>query len=206
MINDSKRSSRASEGIKALHALLTLVCQKPFQFKNDQELRTSLKSQSSLAKIHRKFELETGEKLATHPMSLNTLKTHSNAVLNGGFKILDDLRISATSALDRADKREKYTNKRTKSGLNRRVQQLEQELEMQRQTNMLLLRSISESIHQFTSIQDASDEKIRKKRTQDALQTIRAILSMNLPPFNVIPVIAEPTKGKLVVTNIDDYR
>ncbi len=206
MSKASARGTQSLTGLKALQALLTLVCKHPLHFNKDLELRAALKSQGGLASLSRTVELETGESLTTFPMSLNTLKTYANENLSGGFKTLNDLRISAIDTLDRADKREKLTNKRTKSGLNRKIEQLELELEMQRQANVILLRALSESMHQFTSIRDASDEKIRGKRTQDALQTMRAIVSMSIPPFNLIPTTSEPPAPSSEVTNIDDYR
>jgi len=205
----SKKSSRVAQtisGLKALHALLILICKQPLRFNKDAELRSALKSQGGIASLSRSVELETGESVATFPMSLNTLKTYANENLSGGFNSLNDLRLKAGEALDNADKKEKHSNKRSKSGLSRKVEQLEQELDMQRQTNMILLRALSESIHQFTSIRDAPDEKIRGKRTQDALKTLRSIVSMGMPPFNTIPTMSEVSTPSFEVTNLDDYR
>lgn len=205
----SKASSKAAQtlkSLKALNALLILICKQPFRFNKDTELRSALKSQSSLAGMSRTIELETGEPLITYPMSLNTLKTYANENLSGGFSSLNDLRVKALEALENADQKEKHANKRTKSGLNRKIEQLELELEMQRQTNVILLRALTESMHQFTSIRDASDDKIRSKRTQDALQTLRAIVSMGIPPFNIISTSSEPPISSSEVANLDDYR
>lgn len=205
----SQKSSRVTEtiaGIRALHSLLLLICKQPLRFNKDPELRSALKSQGGIAGLNRSVELETGVSTTTYPMSLNTLKTYANENLSGGFKSLNDLRIKAIEALDHAEKNERHTNKRSKSGLNRRVEQLEQELEMQRQTNVILLRALSESMLQFTSIRDASDDRIRDKRTQDALKTLRAIVSMGMPPFNIMPTISEAPAPSFEVANIDDYR
>ena len=206
MSDSSTRSSQVLEGIKALHALLLSVCKQPQQFNTDTELRAALKTQAGLSHLDRSIELSPGRSLTTFPMSLNTLKTYSNENLGGGFKELDDLRKAALLALEKAESREKHANKRSKSGLSRKIEQLELELEMQRQTNVLLLRALSESMHQFTSIRDATDEKIREKRTQDALQTLRAIVSMGMPPFNILPPQPDISKASLEVANIADYR
>ncbi len=200
------KKTPALNGVKTLQALLTHICRHPIKFTKDVELRTALKSQAGMASLSRAVELETGESLTTLPMSLNTLKTYANENLSGGFRALNDLRIGALEKLDLVDKREKHTNKRTKSGLNRKVEQLERELEMQRQTNMILMRALSESMHQLTSIGDASDEKLRGKRIQNALQTLRAIVSMARPPFNFIPSTTEPAMLSFEIANIDDYR
>jgi len=170
------------------------------------ELRSALKSQGGLANLNYSIELEAGATATTFPMSLNTLKTYANENLSGGFNSLNDLRIKADEALENADKKEKHANKRSKSGLNRKIEQLEFELEMQRQTNVILLRALTESMHQFTSIRDASDDKIRAKRTHDGLQTLRAIVSMGIPPFNIIANSSEPPLSSSEVSNLDDYR
>ncbi|SDT33955.1 hypothetical protein [Pseudomonas oryzae] len=205
----SKAYSRASQAVgsvKALQALLVQIIQRPQQFSKDADIRSALKSQGSLASVNLSVEVEQGESLQTFPMSLNTLKTHANENLAGGFKALNELRLKAIDALEFAEKREQLANKRTKSGLAKKVAQLEFELEIQRQTNVILLRALSEAMHQFTSIRDASDDNIRAKRTQDALQVLRAIASMNKPPFNLIPTLSEGPAPSVEVANIDDYR
>lgn len=200
------RASQAVGSVKALQTLLVQIIQRPQQFSKDADIRSALKSQGSLASVNLSVEVEQGESLQTFPMSLNTLKTHANENLVGGFKALNELRLKAINALEFAEKREQLANKRTKSGLAKKVAQLEFELEIQRQTNVILLRALSEAMHQFTSIRDASDDNIRAKRTQDALQVLRAIASMNKPPFNLIPTLSEGPAPSVEVANIDDYR
>lgn len=206
MSKSSSKNALILEGLKTLHVLLVQVNQMPEQFSSDTELRTALKTQGGLANLARSVDMGQGEFKSTFPVSLNTLKTHANENLVGGFRSLDNLRTKAIEALDRSDKQEQRANKRSKSGLTLKVHQLEQELEMQRQTNVILLQALSESMHQFTSIRDASSDSMRAKRTNDALQTLRAITSMAIPPFNILPTPAEASKPSTAVTNIDNYR
>jgi hypothetical protein len=193
-------------GVKALYLLLVQIIQRPLQFNQETDLRLALKSQGSLARLERSITSEQDGPLKTYPMSLNSLKTHANENLVGGFKALNELRLKALQSIELSEKRQQQANKRSKSGLTRKVEQLEQELEMQRQTNVILLRALSESMTQFTNIRDASDEKIRAKRTHDALQTLRAILSMGMPPFNHVPSYSEANTPVAEVANISDYR
>lgn len=206
MSKSSSKNDLIQEGLRALQALLVQVNQRPAQFSSDTELRTALKTQGALASFKRLVDMGQGEFKSTFPVSLNTLKTRANENLVGGFQSLDDLRIKANDALERADKQEARANKRSKSGLTLKVHQLEQELEMQRQTNIILLQALSESMHQFTSIRDASSDSMRAKRTNDALQVLRAITSMAIPPFNTLPIPAEASKPPTAVTSLDDYR
>lgn len=206
MSKSSSKNALILEGLKALQALLVQVNQMPEQFSSDAELRAALKTQGGLANLARSVDMGQGEFKSTFPVSLNTLKTHANENLVGGFRSLDNLRTKAIDALDRSDKQEQRANKRNKSGLTLKVHQLEQELEMQRQTNVILLQALSESMHQFISIRDASSDSMRAKRTNDALQILRAITSMAIPPFNILPTPAEASKPSTAVTNIDHYR
>mgnify|MGYP003384764751 FL=1 len=202
----ASRASLVAAGVKALHVLLVQIIQRPVQFSKDADLHLALKSQGSLAKLERSIASEKDEPLITYPMSLNSLKTHANENLVGGFKALNDLRLKALEALEFAEKRQQHANKRSKSGLTRKVEQLEQELEMQRQTNVILLRALSESMTQLTNIRDAADDKIRAKRTHDAPHTLRAILGMGMPPFNQVDNYSEAHAPIADVANISDYR
>jgi hypothetical protein len=199
-------SAKAKSGVRALHILFVDAIKRPLQYCNDDELRTALKSQGEIAKLKRSVTTEQGEVIETHPMSLNSLKTYAEAHLAGGFKTLNDLRLKAGDALQVALKREERANKRTRSGLTLKVAQLEHELELHRQTNMILTRALTESLGQFVNIRNASNDELRKKFTQDATDTLYAILSLAMPPFNVIDVPLADLPPSADVTNISDYR
>lgn len=197
--------NQAINSITALHSLLVKIIQHPQQFIAEIKIREALKSQGKLSGLRHTFSLDHGELTQTSAMSLNSLKSHADNTIAGGFKALNDLRLKAIEALELAQKRQERANKRTRSGLSLMVEQLEQELVMQRQTNVILLRAMSEAMTQFKSIRDASDENFRAKRTQDALNTLRAIVSMNTPPFNLILVYSEVPLS-VEVTNLADFR
>lgn len=205
MTQDKDKSRRLAAGLQATQALLISIIKRPSQFLEDANLRNDLKSQANLAKLDRIVISEDGQDLQTYPMSLNSFKTHCNETLAGGFNTLNDLRQKALIAIGHAEKSETRANKRSKSGLTLKVSQLENELEMQRQTNMILLRGLGEAMTQFASIRDASDTSTREKRTQDALATLRAIVSMNRYPFNHVQLAKSSTASSEVV-NINEYR
>ncbi|AAO58178.1 MULTISPECIES: hypothetical protein [Pseudomonas syringae group] len=202
----SSLSAQAVPGIQALRALLVDVIKRPLQFSNDEELHAALKTQGGIAKLSRSIIVQHGEVVETLPMSLNSLKTYADQHLPGGFKGLNDLRLKATDSLQCALKQGERANKRTRSGLTLKVAQLEHEMELHRQTNMILTRALSESLHQFVNIRDASSEHVRKKFTQDATETIFAILSMAMPPFNVIDAPHSAPAPSADIANLSDYR
>lgn len=206
MKKGSSLSPQAKLGLRALHALLVDIIKKPAQFFGDQELLGALKSQGGVAKLRRSVTVERGELLKTHPMSLNSLKTYADEYVPGGFKSLNDLRLKAIDALQVALKREERANKRTRSGLTLKVAQLEHELELLRQTNMIMTRALSESLNQFVNIRDASSDILRRKFSQDATETLRAILSMAIPPFNVLEAPRMTPTPSADITNLSDYR
>ncbi|MFU4542435.1 hypothetical protein ACM714_20545 [Pseudomonas aeruginosa] len=185
--------------------LLTDVIKFPLKHGNDDELCMALKSQAGIAKLKRTVTTEQGDVIETISMSLNTLKSYAETHLDGGFQALNNLRRKAAEAIQFAQKREERANKRTRSGLTLKVAQLEYELELHRQTNMILTRALSECLGQFVNIRDATNEHIRRKYAQDATDTLHAILSLAIPPFNIAeaPRIAPPSAD---ITNISDYR
>ncbi|WP_371925830.1 hypothetical protein [Pseudomonas sp. PB101] len=201
---------KTTSAVKILQDLLILVAKRPQHFSSDTNLRLALKSQGGLASINIVYVSETGVDIQTTPMSLNTLKTYSNDVLNNGFKGLNSLRIKALEALEIAEKRNTQINKRTKSGLTRKVEQLEFELEMHRRTNYILLQALSTAIIQLSSVEDAPNELVRTKRIRDTQGLLRAIVGMNNPPFNEIPIVRTNSDNTLkpshIVTDINSFR
>ncbi|MCO8260185.1 hypothetical protein NC656_01295 [Pseudomonas asiatica] len=198
-------ATRAAPSVRGLHALLVDAIKRAQQYHSDQDLRKALKSQGGIAKLERAVTDDRGDTLQVIPMSLNTLKTYADAHLPGGFKALNDLRLKALEALEIAAKRGERSNKRTRSGLSLKVAELEHELELHRQTNMLLLKAIAECHEWFYNIRDASSALQREKDAQDAADTVRAVLSMAMPPFNTLHTVEVPSPSA-EVPNIADYR
>jgi len=200
------KSVKTLNGLKLLQSLLADIAKRPQHYLSDMELRTALKSQSALAKIDREITTPEGEIAKTFPMSLNTLKTYADSELSGKYKAFDDLRKRASAAIEASQNRQEKPNKRTKTGLSKKIAILEHDLEMHRQTNEILTCALSAAINQFSSIRDAKDERLREKRTRDAIELLVAITSLNAPPFNVPPPDLEPKAVSSEVTNISTYR
>lgn len=200
------KSVKTINGLKLLQYLLTDIAKRPQHYLSDIELRAALKSQSALAKIDREITTPEGGIAKTFPMSLNTLKTYADGELSGKYKAFDDLRKRASSALEASQNRQEKPNKRTKTGLSKKIAMLEHDLEMHRQANEILTCALSAAINQFTSIRDAKDERLREKRTRDAIQLLVAITSLNAPPFNVPPQDLDTKPVSSEVTNINTYR
>lgn len=198
-------AGRVVPSLRGLHALLVEAIKRPQHHYSDQELRKALKSQGGIAKLERVVISDRGEALQVFAMSLNSLKAYADSHLPGGFKALNDLRLKASEALEFAENRGERANKRSHSGLRLKVAEVEHELELHRQSNMLLLKALAECHDWFYNIRDASSALQREKNTQDAVDTVRAVLSMAMPPFNTLRTV-EVQVPSADVSNIADYR
>lgn len=130
-----KNQTKVLETEKLLREVITT----PAEFKDDEELLMALKSQSAIAKYQ-------NQERNIAPCSLNTVKSISEALLERGFLSLDELRINAKEAIEKANGDESATkgNKQSKTGLERRVAELESELDAAQRSNFLSLVMVSE--------------------------------------------------------------
>ncbi|MBA1245713.1 hypothetical protein [Pseudomonas japonica] len=200
----STKNIQISEGINALQQILMNAIKRPREYAADIELRTALKTQASLSKFQCTVATETGDTLKTFPMSLNSLKTHADYIITGGYKALDDLRRKAIAAIEFSDRKTTRANKRSKSGLKLKLEELESELDILRQTNMILLSALSDALHQFSIIGAGTDSASRASRVQTASNSLRAIVSMNTPPFDQLTRSSPPPS--LEVIDLNAYR
>ncbi|WP_122429832.1 hypothetical protein [Pseudomonas viridiflava] len=200
------RSESVRIGVQALHHLLGQVITTPHAFMSDEELIAALNTQGGLAQLDRAVNTTGGETLNTFPTSLNTLKKYSDEVLTGGFNTLNALRVKAIEAIERHEQKKTKSNKRTREGLKLTVAEHEQELDMLRQTNFLLLRALQESMGQIKNISSSNDPLLREKWGADAIATLLAITSLCIPPFNLTELPAQQKNITSTVTDINDYR
>ncbi len=205
MTDRPSRGEVARAGVLALERLLAQVITKPSDFVEDTELRSALKSQAGLASLDRIVSAGREPGINTFPTSLNTLKKYSDECLAGGFSSLNALRTKAIEAFEREERKKAKSNKRTKVGLSLKVEDVEAELEMLRQTNYLLLRALQEAIGQIQDIRVAKDLKILEKWSSDAIATLLSITSLCIPPFNLTETRL-PKTTSTTVTDINDYR
>lgn len=163
-----KRIDRSIKSIVALRNYLRDVCEKPRAYTADELLRDALKSQGGLAKY-------TNAELGIASTSINTLKRVSAEVIEGGFRALDDLRKGALERIEDLEQREKTSNKRTRSGLAKRVDELEADTLILEQTNYFLVQALTEAVSDLKSVANVDDKTARDRRSQEAT---RKLLSM----------------------------
>lgn len=136
-------------------SLLIEIIKEPLSFKDNEAIKIALKSQGGLAKF-------SDKERTIAACSLNTLKTASDALLNRGFVELDELRINAKNAIQKAIVGSKAT-KSTLTGLHNKVDSLESQLNTMRKSNLLLTRIIYELRSELKRMAYSSDtaEKIQ---------------------------------------------
>jgi len=193
-----KSATIRSGDVRTLTELLRAICRSPASFTNSTKIKNALHSQGGLASLEFHFE-DNGINKCTRPMSLNTLKSYANTELERGFQGLNDLRIASADAIQAYEKRSTGSNKRTKAGLTIRVSELEYESEALKKANLILLQALSSAMADINNIRDTADHSLREKRANDALQTMRAIVSLNPPPLDLLSATAS-------IVTLADYR
>ena len=173
-----KRIERSIRSIIALRNFLRDICEKPAVYKENKLLRDALKSQGSLAKY-------TNSELCIYSTSINTLKRVSAEVVEGGFKALDELRHGALERIEDLEHREKASNKRTRVGLAKRVDQLEKDTLILERTNYLLVQALTEVIGDIRSVANVEDKAARNRRSQEAIKKLLSMMSVKAVPLNL---------------------
>lgn len=181
-----KRVQNNYASTAAVREIMLLITRHPEQFCEDESLQKALKSQGGIAKLE--YEATVGQKVVQKsPMSLNTLKHYADELFDEGFEGLNNLRLKAREAIQTHIHRARRPDSRSRTGLQFKVKELEEELEKQRSANFILLQAINSAMGSIKGVRDASDADIRGKRAKDGLDRIRAIASLNPHPFDEVP-------------------
>lgn len=149
--------------------LFLQILSSPDIFRADETLKLALKSQGKMAKYQ---NVEQG----INTLSLNTLKSLSDQLLEGGYAELDKLRINARNALNNSTSGKVKTD--SKAILRLQKAELERNLEIVQQSCFLLTTIIKEMRSQMSSIvKHDKSAKERLKRYEDVNKKIEAQLS-----------------------------
>lgn len=180
-----KRVQKNVESTLAARQLLRTLIKNPESYAEDEKLIDDLKSQGGLAKLQYKTEID-GETVEKLPMSLNTLKNYAVSVLDEGFDGLDSLRIRAREAVETYSARAERPDSRSRTGLQTKIHDLEEELEKHRAINFILLQAVSSAMNSIKSVRDSQEADLRYKRATDGLDRLRAVIRLNSSPFDIV--------------------
>ncbi|HIF9383677.1 TPA: hypothetical protein ACX6RR_003536 [Photobacterium damselae] len=181
---------------EAIFELLNEAIKKPNLFISDFKFKTALKSQGGIAKLQGEWECST-HTIKKGPMTLNTLKKHSKVLLgdrfNDGWDIVNELRINAKDAIESELNKGSKPTKRTKTGLQEIIQEKEDSLIKQKAVNLILLQALSGAIQTIKTVSETPDKELRGERALRGLERLRAVISLNQPPYNRVE-----TNGNIV--------
>lgn len=147
-----KNSDFNQQSLIAAMELLLAVIESPAVFKDNEKLKKSLKSQGSFAKYE---DTERGIK----PCSLNTQKTCADRIISGGFEQLNQRRLNAILAIERKIEGANKANRQTRTGLLRKVNELELDVAILEKQNVMLITLVSNltsSLSRFAEISENS--------------------------------------------------
>lgn len=158
-----KRVEKNTLSVIGIRDLLQAVIQSPITYVNQQSLLQALISQGALAKY-------SDESKNIYPSSINTVKRIAEKVLDGGFDALDRLRKAAHDAITKEQFKDKKSNKASKVGLAKRVEELEMQNQIIREDLLLLTMAFETSLNQgfrYAMKGDASLQALCKREQRE---------------------------------------
>ncbi len=167
-MNVDKRVEKNTLSVIGLRDLLKAVIQNPVAFVNQRTLSQALISQGALAKY-------IDESKNIFPSSINTVKRISEEVLDGGFDALDRFRKAAHSAILKEKFKDKKSNKASKVGLSKRVEELEVQNQIIREDLLLLTLAFESSLNQgyrYAMKGDASVQALCKREQKELIDML----------------------------------
>jgi len=154
-------------------SLLLEVIKEPLKFKDNEALRSSLKSQGGLARF---IDNERG----IPPCSLNTFKSASDSLFDRGFTEVDELRKNAKNTIEEAIEGSK-ASKSTRTNLRQQVDDLKLELSVMKKSNYLLTVVISELRGELKRMSESSDDIGKRQHIyQDVSRKVEVKLNYTL--------------------------
>ncbi|MDO7086706.1 hypothetical protein WNY51_08450 [Pseudocolwellia sp. AS88] len=155
--------------ILATEALLLEIIKSPDEFKNNDVLTKALKSQGGLAKY-----VDAERHINT--ISINTVKSLSELLLEQGFEGFDTLRTNARDSIEKALKGK--IKKSNEESARQKLASTEEMLVITQQSNFLLNTVIKEMRGHLKAmaLQDGRDEE-RLKRYKDINKKVEAQLN-----------------------------
>jgi hypothetical protein len=185
------KTEQIEKTIRGLVILIKCVLDNPRNFVDNQLIKTALKSQGKLCALDYKF-MHDGDSIEITPISLTTLKSKLTTLSEGySYASFDKLRLEAFDRLERAIHQNHQPSKQTKSGLELKILELQNDLIKHKEMNMHLLQALLFCDTAIESIDLASNEKVKHKKAREARETLRRILTLNEYPFDQLPRLTE---------------
>lgn len=166
--------------VMMLVRFLTAIENEPGSFTDIPHLRSQLKSQGGTAKMNID-RICNGEQVRYQGSALNTVRAHANKNLPGGFDDLNKMRVRALDALDGFIANGQVGKSYTKAYYRDKYNETLLELDVARQTNMVLLQAVSTAMFSIGLLRDTADAGKRAVFVEDILNDMRSAISIRYP-------------------------
>ena len=195
------KQARVDEAVKCLFEFLADIIVHPQKYLDDSELPAALKSQAKLCALIRDFTLADEHKRLV-PVSLNSLKQRllESDRKDRSIHIFDRMRKLALQKIQSASSPIDSTRSRSKSGLEAKIEALENTIDGLHAANLVLLQALDVNMRDLKAIADTPNAALSKQRINDAINRIIKILSLNPDPFNDLNIL-QPISHLRVVSN-----
>lgn len=178
------KTHQIATSIQSMIILLRQVLIHPERFTEDEHVRSALKSQGALSSLTYLANFES-ENIAITPVSLTTLKSKVYSITGDvSFELLDKMRLEALSRLQRSKALGSQKNRRSKQFFAEKITQLESDLNALKESNFHLLQALLFAMNAIDSIGQSGTNALRDKRTKDAKETVKKILTLNTFPYD----------------------
>lgn len=183
-----KRVENNKQNVINLKNLLIEISKNPSNFINDEFLINSLKSQGLLSKYENK---EYGISIS----SLNTLKRTSEKFLDNGFEELDKLRIMALNKLQSDSNN--IVPRNTKEYYQQRYLDIKEELDIQKQINLIAINEILNNINLLKNIKNIKEVSLIHNLCDKNISKLQSYAL----DFSDFSILKEDKKLKIVKDN-----
>ena len=197
MANSSKRE-QIDRTIDNIFKLLEKVGREPGSYAENVDVLEALKRQGGLCALNLNFSIN-GEPFQIRPISLNTFKKRlAFDANNRNFEQFDRLRIYALGAIKKLGDSQPNSNRRTRTSLEDRIEELQTTVSSLHAVNMVLIQALEVNRRDLLTIADTPNVGLRQKRVSDAINRIIRILGMNPAPYDDVAILSMKQHLQLV--------
>ena len=186
------------QSIESIFRLLHDIGRAPSTYAENKQVLHSLRSQGNLCSLDIEFSIRD-EHLSIRPISLNTLKKRLvDNDADRSFEHLDKLRARAQTAIQKFGEEIHAPNKRSRSALEDKVEELKASVSSLQAVNMVLVQALEVNRRDLITIADTANTGLRQRRINDAINRVIKILGLNPAPFDDLECLSMKTHWQLV--------
>lgn len=173
---DDKRVEKNKENVIKLREFLLEICSNYTNYQNDEAILNALASQGNLSKYK-------NEKFDINSSSLNTLKRTSEKLFENGFDELDKLRLLALEKITNTT--DNGIGRNTKEYFQERAKKLENELEQQKQINILAIHELMNDIQLLKNIKNIKETNLVNSLCDKHIARLQSY-ALNYAEFSIL--------------------